>query len=158
MYATESEFTTWYPNADQGTYDKYSFMAQKTIDNATSGIDGVKKLRVAFPTDEEDAETVKRCFCAIIMALDSIDKASAANGYVVTANGLQPRLIKSLSAGGESVTYADDVSDLAKAAATKAGKQSYIRGIIEEYLRATTDANGVNLLFGGSYPRGLLNV
>ena len=33
--------------------------AEREINKATSGVDGVKKLKIAFPTDEYDAETVK---------------------------------------------------------------------------------------------------
>ena len=39
--------------------------AEREIDKTTSGVDGVRKLQVAFPTNEEDAETVKRCVCAL---------------------------------------------------------------------------------------------
>ena len=31
----------------------------KKIDNATTGVDNVKKLKIAFPKDEDDAEAVK---------------------------------------------------------------------------------------------------
>lgn len=155
MYATENEFKALYPNDPNGTYDKYSFMAQKSVDNATSTIDGVKKLRVAFPSNEEDAETVKRCFCAVIHAYYSLASIEAA-GYAETANGLQPRVIRSISAGGESVSYATTDSEIVAAASSNAGKRNYISGIIDGYLRGTTDDNGVNLLFGGVYPRGLL--
>ena len=37
--------------------------AEREIDKATSGVDGVRKLQVAFPTSDYDAEAVKRCVC-----------------------------------------------------------------------------------------------
>ena len=40
--------------------------AEREIDKATSGVDGVKKLRVAFPTSDYDTETVKRCVVELV--------------------------------------------------------------------------------------------
>ena len=81
-----------------------------------------------------------------------------AAGYAETANGIQPRVIKSISAGGESVTYETQDNEIVAAASSNAGRKRYITGLIDTYLRGTTDDNGVNLLFGGVYPRGLLDV
>lgn len=152
MYATEEQFATWYPNAPEGTFEKHSWQAQKYIDNATATVDGVKKLQVAFPTDENDAETVARCFCAVVNALEEVEQAKAAAGYTETENGIRPNAIRSLSAGSESISYEAPATDLTKAAGSNGALKAYIGSIIEEYLRATTDDNGINLLYGGRYP------
>lgn len=157
MYATLEQFLQYEPDMTADDYNKYSWSATKWVDNVTTGIDGVKKLRVAFPSDEASAETVSRCFCAVIRALKEVDDARAAqasaSGYISTENGFQPAAVKSISAGGESITFGTDAtSDLAKAASSMSGMKSYINGIVDNYLRGVQDDNGVNLLFGGFYP------
>lgn len=44
------------PEAD---FNRLVWDSCKKIDNATTGVDNVKKLKIAFPTDEDDAEAVK---------------------------------------------------------------------------------------------------
>lgn len=159
MYATKAEYESLYPNAPSDSYDRFSWSAQKYIDNATTTVDGVKKLQKAFPSNEDDAEAVKRCECAIINALSEIDAMraamNAANAYTDTGNGFISSTVKSLSAGGESVTYgmsAETTTDLVNAARSVAMQSQYVNGIISDYLRGVSDANGVSLLFGGRYP------
>ena len=159
MYLSAEEFAVLYPNAEAGTYSAYSWDAQKYLDNATSGVDGVKKLQYAFPTDEDDAEAVKRCEGAIIMALDEVAKARAAlaqaGGYTSTSAGLISNSVRSVSAGGESITYGADASaetEIRAAAKSNSELKSYVYGIVRHYLEGVADDNGVNLLYGGRYP------
>lgn len=152
MYATEGQFAEWYPNAPTDAYSRYGWSAQKYMDDATNTVDGVKKLQVAFPTDEGDAETVARCFCAIVNALAEVEQAKAAVGFVTTENGIRPNAIRSISAGSESVSYDAGESEVMKAAGSPYALKAYVNEIMEEYLRGTADDNGVNLLFGGRYP------
>lgn len=158
-YATKAEFTSLYPNARSDAYDRFAWDAQRYIDNATTTLDGVKKLVVAFPTDEDDAETVKRCECALINALDEVDAirqaATAASSYVSTGSGYVSQGIRSISAGGESITYGADAgaeTDEVRAAKSASSLKQFAYSIIESYLRGVQDANGVNLLYGGCYP------
>ena len=158
-YATQEEFASLYPNASADAYSRFAWDAQKYIDNATGTVDGVKKLRIAYPENEEDAEAVVRCMCAVINALDEVDavkaSATAAGSYVNTANGYVSAGIRSISAGGESITYGIDAgaeTDTLRAAKSGAALKQYVYGIIESYLRGVADANGVNLLYGGRYP------
>lgn len=158
-YATQEEFASLYPNASENAYTRFAWDAQRMLDNATSTVDGVKKLKVAFPESEEDAETVVRCMCAVINALDEVDAAkaaaNAAGTYVNTDNGYVTAGIRSISAGGESITYGVDSgaeTDVLRAAKSGSALKQYVYGIIETYLRGAADANGVNLLYGGCYP------
>lgn len=157
MYATLEQFLQYEPDMTAADYEKYSWDATKWVDNATSGIDGVKKLRVAFPSDEEGAEAVARGFCAVIRALKEIDDARAAqasaSGYVSTADGIKPAAIRSISAGGESITFENGaLSALSKAASSQSETKRYVNGVIDGYLRGVRDDNGVNLLYCGRYP------
>ena len=47
-------------------FNRFLWDAEREIDKATSGVDGVRKLQIAFPTSDYDAEAVKRCICALI--------------------------------------------------------------------------------------------
>ena len=113
-YLSASEFAAMYPNKDAGMYNKFAWDAQKYIDSATMTVDGVKKLQYAFPIDEDDEEAVKRCMGAIIVALDDVDEAreamSRAGGYTSTTAGVVSNNVRSVSAGGESISYGVDAN------------------------------------------------
>lgn len=145
---------------DETLFKRFYWEACRRIENMTSGVDGVKKLKIAFPTEEEDAETVKRCICKLIEIADSIETArktiSKAHEYVVREDGnLQGKVVSSVSAGNESISFS--TNSTAKTAIDKAAadadmeRQLYIQ-TIREYLSGAQDANGVNLLYMGQYP------
>lgn len=145
------------PEAD---YNRLSWEAEREIDKATSGIDNVRKLKVAFPRNEYDAETVKRCACALTHFLAQIEdaesNANATAQYTEQADGsLQGKVVSSVSAGNESISYAVGQSaDTAISGAIKdiQSKDITIYQFIESRLSGVADANGVNLLFAGRYP------
>lgn len=162
-YVSLEEYLQINPNGTEAIYNQFAWDAQKYLDNATSGVDGVKKLAIAFPTDEDDAETVKRCMVAVIDALNEVNTIKAgmisANGYVSTGAGLISKSVKSVSAGGESISYGADSStetDAVRAAKSNGELKSYVFGVIRHYLDGVSDDNGVFLLFGGCYPREYL--
>ena len=134
--------------------------AEREVDKATSGVDGVQKLRVAFPTSDYDAEAVKRCVCALVDFLNQMDiaerNANSTGQYTERADGsLQGKVISSVSAGNESISYAVGKSaDTAVSNAIKdlQSKDAAIYQFITSKLSGVSDANGVNLLFGGRYP------
>ncbi len=134
--------------------------AEREIDKATSGVDNVRKLKVAFPTNEEDAETVKRCVCALVDFLNQIEtaerNANSLSQYSERADGsLQGKVVSSVSAGNESISYAVGKSaDTAISNATKSlqDKDMTVYAFIASRLYGISDANGVNLLFVGAYP------
>lgn len=160
-YIDYEYYTSLYGDLPEADFNRLSWEASRKLDVATSGVDGVRKLKVAFPTDEDDAETVKRCACALIDVLYQIkqaeDTAKSAGGYTETANGLQGKVITSVSAGNESISYAVGSNAMSatlinQAVSDKAVQEQIFRDTIREYLSGVTDANGVNLLFMGRYP------
>ena len=129
------------------------------MDALTTGIDGVKKLKTAFPTNEEDAETVKRCACKLVSILARIDAAQKAadsvRGYEFTEQGLRGKVISSVSAGNESISYtvkASAETDIDKAMSDPALREKLLADTVREYLSGVVDVNGVNLLYMGRYP------
>ena len=144
----------------EADFNRLLWDAEREIDKATSGVDNVRKLKVAFPTNEEDAETVKRCVCALVEFLKQIEdaerNANSVGQYVERADGsLQGKVVSSVSAGNESISYAVGKSaDTAISNATKSlqDKDMTVYAFITSRLYGTSDANGVNLLFCGRYP------
>ena len=145
------------PEAD---FNRLLWDAEREIDKATSGVDGVRKLQVAFPTSNYDAEVVKRCIVELVNFLYKLEIAenslNAISEYTERADGsLQGKVVTSVSAGNESISYAVGKSaDTAISNATKSlqDRDVTVYAFIASRLHGISDANGVNLLFGGRYP------
>lgn len=158
MYITFKEYTALYGAVEENAFNRISYDACRHIDRLTTGIDGVKKLKTAFPTDEDAAEAVKRCTAAVInflIQLDTLEKTAASGrGYTETANGLQGKVVSSVAAGNESVSFSSgDAKTLADVASSDiSARNQAISNIVYEYLSGIADSNGVNLLYMGQYP------
>ena len=147
-------------NMQESDFNRISWKAEREVDKATTGIDGVKKLKVAFPLDEEDAETVKRCIVELVNFLYMLEEAernaNSLNQLQKRDDGsMQGKVVSSVSAGNESISYAVGKSiDTVFSNAIKdlQSKDKTIYQFISNELRDITDANGVNLLFAGAYP------
>jgi len=159
MYITKEKYNELYDAIDEKLFDRLSFDACRCIDGLTTGADGVKKLKVAFPSDADSATAVRRCAAQIVHFLYQIHEAersaSMGRGLEQTEGGLRGRVITSVSSGSESVSYsasqhAQTAADLA--AMDAAQKERTIREIVKEYLSGVADGNGVNLLYMGFYP------
>lgn len=148
------------PEAD---FNRLSWDACRKLDIATTGIDNVKKLKVAFPVDEDDAETVRRCVCELVSIAYKLEQAEktarSTQGYITREDGsLQGKIVTSASAGNESLSFSASGSSpsgstlIDKALSDKDVQERLYRDTIAEYLSGVKDANGVNLLFVGQYP------
>lgn len=147
------------PEISENDFKRYVFDACKKIDNATSGADGAKKLRIAYPTNEEDAESVKRCVIAVINAMHKIEEAEKnaknSRGYIERQDGtVQGKVVTSITSGNESISFSasGNASLIDKALADPTLQRKMYNDIITEYLSGVEDANGVNLLYMGCYP------
>lgn len=147
----------------ESDFNRLSWEAGRKLDIATTGIDNVKKLKAAFPVDEDDAETVRRCACKLIEIAASIEQAEEtarrAQGYITREDGtVISKQISSVSAGNESISYvtsggsSSGATLIDKALSDKDVQERLYRDTITEYLSGVADANGVNLLFMGAYP------
>lgn len=142
-------------------FNRLSWDACRKLDVATSGVDNVRKLKIAFPVDDDSSEAVKRCACKMVYTLFQIEQAektaNQAKGYIETENGLRGNLISSVSAGNESISYVTSSSSstatmIDKALSDPAAQEKLFNDTAREYLAGVTDANGVNLLYMGRYP------
>lgn len=146
------------PEAD---FKRLSWEAEREMDKVTSGVDGVRKLKVAFPEDEDNADAVKRCVCALIEFLYQLEvaerNASHVGQYTEREDGsLQGKVVSSVSAGNETVSYAvGKTVDTAVGMAIKSieNREKSIYQFIAGRLSGINDANGIGLLYMGAYPR-----
>lgn len=160
LYTDKTFYTAIYGEIDDAAFKRLCWAACRKLDTATTGVDSFKKLRNAFPVDADDAETVKRCVCELIHLMWQIETAeqtaNQGRGYIETANGLQGKVVSSVSAGNESISYATGSAGSAtlidKALVDKAIRDKLFADTITECLSGVTDANGVNLLYMGPYP------
>lgn len=132
--------------------------AEREIDKATSGVDYVKKLKIAFPTTEHDAETVKRCICQLVNFIYELEKAEKnaflGHQYIERPDGsMQGRIVTSVSAGNESISYGNAGENIISTALKSIEeREKVIYSFISSRLTGVPDANGVNLLYNGIYP------
>ena len=141
-------------------FNRLLWDAEREIDKATSGVDGVRKLQVAFPTSVYDAEAVKRCVLGLVDFLYKLELAenslNAMSQYTERSDGsLQGKVVSSVSAGNESISYAVGKSAdtvISNAIKDLQSKDMTVYQFITSRLSGVSDANGVNLLFGGRYP------
>ena len=126
--------------------------AEREIDKATSGVDNVRLLKVAFPVNEEDAESIKRCVCALIEFLSNLETVEKSSAMVQGSDGtMRGGIVKSVSAGNESITY-ETSGTISNAIKSVRDRDVTVYAFIASRLHGISDANGVNLLFGGRYP------
>lgn len=159
-YIRRDYYTGLYGEMPEQTFNNLSWEAERYVNLHTTGIDNVKKLKLYFPVDEEDAELVKRCVAKLVNFLYQVQTAEiealTVAGYDATEQGLRGKVITSVSAGNESITYAaadKSVTSIHAAVKDKATRDRMAAEIVWEYLAGVTDANGVNLLYMGRYPR-----
>lgn len=159
MYITFTDYTALYDPIEEKVFNRLAYDACRHIDRLTTGIDGVKKLKIAFPEEEDAAAAVKHCTAEVVNLLYQIQEAenaaSLGRGYIQTANGLQGKVVSSVSAGNESISYSAGSAQKTAvdvAVSDVAVRRKMISGIVREHLSGVADANGVNLLFLGRYP------
>lgn len=157
LYIRIEDYTKLYGDIDSGVFDRLAFDACRQLDRLTTGIDGVKKLKLAMPADD-DRTAVVQCACKIVNMLYQIEEAeksaSLSRGYVDTEEGLRGKIISSATAGNVSVSYSTGAAKTAAdiAATDREERKKMINETIRDYLSGVADANGVNLLYMGVYP------
>ena len=163
MYITFEEYSEIYEPMDERTFTTLAFDACRVMDLHTTGIDNVKKLQKFLPTDEYNLQAVKHCAAKIINLLYQIREAeivaAIGRGYTETDQGLQRRIVSRVEAGNEAISYSETKltnTAIDNAVADKTAKEKLLADTVWDYLRGVEDANGVNLLYMGMYPRRYL--
>lgn len=158
MYIEYNDYATSFRNGCNAMdFDRLALEACIKLDDLTTGFDGVRKLRHHFPVDEIDAKRVKMCACKVVHILHQIEQAEktaiAYRGCTETENGIRGKVITSVSAGNESISYSvgggTSATLIDKALADKTVQDKLIRDTVREYLHGVTDSRGVYLLYMG---------
>ena len=153
MYADFNLYVSLYGEIEGTAYNRLAWQAAKLLDKYTTGIDGVRKLQKAFPSDIYAQEAVKRCECALVNLLLQIEQTEKAGAVATRADGtLTIGAVSSVSSGAESISYAAGNTAINTAAADNSARERLISSTVREYLSGEKDANGVNLLYMGVYP------
>lgn len=153
MYADIAYYKSLYGEITEMEYNRFSAQAAKLMDKYTTGVDGVRKLRVAFPSDLDDTEWIERCECALVDLFKRVAAAENAAGAHTAANGMTVSgAVSSVSSGTESISYSREGSAINTAAGDISARERLYAATIREYLGGVKDANGVNLLYMGVYP------
>lgn len=155
MYVDYEYYRTLYGEKaiSEAEFNRLLWDAEREIDKATSGVDGVRKLQVAFPTSDYDAETVKRCVCALVEFLGNLEVAESGSNFIKDASGtVHGGIAKSVSAGNESITYVTSDTSISNAIKSVKDRDLTVYAFIASRLHGVDDANGVNLLYAGRYP------
>ena len=162
MYITFEDYIRWYSPIDENIYERLAIEACRTMDKYTTGIYSVRKLKKAFPVDEDSAYAVKFTAAQLVNTLYQIYEAEqAANmsrGYIETENGLQRKIISRVEAGNEAISYMEgqgSTTAIDVAVKDTAAKRKMLFNIVRDGLSGVEDANGVNLLYMGVYPEVL---
>ncbi len=158
MYADFTYYTTEYRGKAIKSEDDFNHFARKA-ERRLDAITG-NKLQFAFPVKEADVEAVKECLCELTEFLYQVDAYQTAAmdsvGVVAQADGtVKGKVVSSIASGSESISYSTGGSastSAMEAAKDKKVMDMQIYGIVQNGLSGVPDANGVNLLFAGSYP------
>jgi len=139
MYATFEFYTNEYlgTKLTSENFNRYAVRASDFLDRCTR-----RRLEDGLPTIEADAKKVMKGCCAIADALLDIDTAIAQRGTATTG------AIKSMSSGGESISYGDSALEEAVAGGEDA-KARYLFEIAKTYLTLVEGRDGEYLLYWG---------
>lgn len=154
LYIDFVTYSGWYKDGlTQSEFDNLAWEASRLLDIYTTGIDNVRKLSAAAPTDEYTAESVKHCAAKIISLLYEVEQAGKS---VSREDGtVHGRVISSVSSGSESISYAASDGLAQRILSGEVDREAAVYKIVKQFLSGLTDANGVNLLYMGRYPHVL---
>lgn len=162
MYITYYDYKAiyWDEDVTEEDFNRLGFKAQRVLDDLTTGVDGVRKLAVAMPTEEYAKECVVRCLCELVHLSAQVEATRNAGAAAKQADGTvaASNAVTSVSSGAESMTFASGSavsSAIRDAAGSTAAERQLYAATVREYLSGIEDANGVRLLFGGRYPVAL---
>ena len=153
MYVTYKEYLSM-TGADPDKHSEFAFnraeyKAERELSRYITTVDGIDKLKTAFPTDAFDAEAVRRCICELTNLILEIEASEAAQQI---SSDAPHGPVSSVSSGSESISYSTGNTALNSAVSDLNARRALFTENMKMYLSGVKDANGVNLLFTGVYP------
>lgn len=141
MYADYTFYTTsYYGNKiKEADWPKYGTKASDFMDFATCD-----SLRDNMPTDTTAQDKIKKATCAVADAMKDIDDRKAITASAGTTSGA----IKSISSGGESITYQTSRIDEVITSGENAIR-AYLYQSMHLYMSNVTDDTGRLYIYEG---------
>ena len=133
MYADYSYYMdTYYGDVftDETTYNRYASRASDFLDYVTMG-----KLAGNLPSDEPSLNKIKKAVCVAAEELKAIDQRRA------EIDGASTGAVRSISSGGESVSFELSAMDQAITAGASA-VNAYLYDKVRIYLSMVSDDRG----------------
>lgn len=128
---------------DEDDFQQWNEKASRQLDVFT-----FRRLRDAFPEDAYTKEQIELCVCELAEKMMEMDKYLKASTIQTGTAGMVSGMVKSVSAGSESITYA--TGETVYANALKDGNvNEFYQEIAVKYLEGLSDANGIHLLYAG---------
>ncbi len=153
-YVTEDFYKSIYGEISSADFLRFSLKAERVLLDYTTGVDGFEKLTEATPTDEDVLTALKMCAADLIHTMSLIAYAEKRAGVVQRSDGtVSPASVSSVSSGSESITYSVGDTAFNTAVGDSDARRTLFSGIVRDWLAGAKDANGVNLLYMGVYPR-----
>lgn len=132
----------YYGNSIQeADFNKWMSKAETIINRYT-----FNRLLGNMPEDENTQAQIGLCACDLAekaMEIDKYLKAATINDKGETV------MVKSKSAGSESITFATGETIYAKLVNDNKALEAYYCTIVKNYLSGYDDANGINLVYAG---------
>jgi len=142
MYATYEFYTTEYHGdkiATEEAFEKYGTRASDFLDRCTR-----RKLESGLPSKADDLKKIQKACCAIADAYVDIETATKS----AEASAAQGGAIKSISSGGESISFESSALSLAVAGGAGAVNR-YLLEIAKDYLSLVANDYGEYYLYWG---------
>lgn len=142
-YATYEFYrNTYYGNSiEEADFNKLLSKSETIINRYT-----FNRLIKNMPEDESTQRQIGMCACELaekVMEIDKYIKASTINDKGETV------MIKSKSAGSESVTFATGETIYARLVNDNKALETFYYATVKNYLAGYDDAEGINLVYAG---------
>lgn len=123
-------------------FDKWRRKAEIILDRYT-----FNRLRENYPEDEYSDEMIQSAVCEVAENMHEVDRYQKA--YALSDNGEATGIVKSKSAGSESITYVTGESVYEQAIKDPDKMEQWSKTVIKNYLSGITDRTGICLLYAG---------
>lgn len=142
-YATYEFYKTQYfgDSIAEKDFEKWNERASRKLDELTS-----RRLQHAYPDDVYADMQIRLCICEIAEKMNEIDKYLRAS--TLHENGTS-RIVKSQSAGSESITYATGETLYANVVKDQNSTNKFYYMTAVQYLANVGDKTGTGLLYRG---------
>ena len=142
-YADYKFYTENYYGAliGESSFCRYEDRAEAYIDEFTH-----RRLVSKLPGDRYTSKQIRKCVCEMAELLYRIDKYME---VTTIGDDGKTTMVKAMSAGTESITYAGEANPIAELAKKPGELRTNMFRTAVKYLDGLCDDNGICLLYGG---------